>query len=148
MIELLHEKIKYLELKVADAESQSPDILIERLRKRVEIGNEEIHRLREDGEDYKGQLTEKEWQLQELVAKLNKITSLLETYELVCPKCKAPLLRREYHTIYGYVSGSEVEADVEYVEYECGFATKEGEDKPLSPCGRSTMEEAGKGPTG
>lgn len=73
--------------------------------------------------------------LQLLSGKLNKLNSLLEENELLCPVCKAPLLRRDWHTVYGYCDGRDVEADIEYVEYECGFTRSEDQAEPISICG-------------
>jgi len=135
VIELLRQTISNLEKKITDLETQSPDVLVESLASRVEIAKNEISRLREDGEDYKGQIAEKEGKLHLLNGKLNKLNVLLKDSALLCPKCQAPLLRREYHTIYDYMDGREVDAEIEYVEYECGFARREDQDVPISPCG-------------
>lgn len=135
VIELLRQRISNLENKITDLETQSPDVLVESLASRVEIAKIEISRLREDGEDYKGQIAEKEGKLHLLNGKLNKLNVLLKDSELLCPECQAPLLRRDFHTIYGYMNGREVDAEIEYVEYECGFARREDQEVPIAPCG-------------
>jgi hypothetical protein len=135
VIELLKEKNSQLEYKLKEVESQSPDALVESLAKRVDIAKTEIGRLQKDGEEYKGQLSEKEAELTRLAVHLKKVNALLIDNELLCPKCGAPLLRRDWFPIYGHYNGREVEADIEYVEYECGYATREDQDEPVSPCG-------------
>lgn len=137
VIELLRQEKELLEAKNKELLIQSPDALVDSLAKRVDIAKTEIGRLHEDGEEYKGQISEKETELDDLRKKLSKLNSLLADNELLCPHCEAPLLRRDWHTIYGEINGREVEADLEYVEYECGYATKEGEEEPLSACGSS-----------
>ena len=116
-------------------ETQSPDVLVDSLAKRVDIAKTEITRLHKDGEEHKGQIAEKEAELNGLRNKLNNLNSLLAENELLCPHCQAPLLRRDFHTVYGHYQGREAEADIEYVEYECGYSTEEGRAEPLSPCG-------------
>lgn len=135
VIELLRQRISNLEAKITDFEIQSPDVLVESLANRVEIAKNEISRLRDDGEDHKGQIYEKEAELQLLRGKLNKLNSLLEESELLCPECKAPLLRRDWHTIYGSCNGRDAEAEIEYVVYECGYVRSEDQSEPISTCG-------------
>ena len=139
VIELLKEKIAQLEYKLNEAESQSPDALVESLAKRVDIAKSENARLQQDGEEYKGQLAEKEAELTILAGHMKKVNSLLVDHELLCPHCGAPLLRRDWFPIYGHVNGREVEADIEYFEYECGYATREDQTDPVSPCGEEKL---------
>lgn len=131
-IELLRQEIDILKRKLSDAESQSPDILVTALSSRVEIFEEEILRLKQDGDTHQTEIDKKETQLHHLKRNLSVLQELLEDSELVCPKCKAPLVMRGSHTISGYVNGRECEADIEYIEYECGFSMDGGEEK--SPC--------------
>jgi hypothetical protein len=135
VIESLKGKNELLEARIREMEKQSPDVLVDSLAKRVEIAKTEISRLHMDGEEHKGQIQEKETVLAKLSEKLNKLNSLLVDNDLLCPHCQAPLSRRELHTIYGEANGREMEADIECIEYECGYATTEGEENPVSPCG-------------
>lgn len=138
-IELLKHEIESLKCKLSDAKSQSPDVLVNSLSSRVEIAKSEILRLKQDGDAHQVEIREKEDRLRLLEEQLTVLNRLLEDSELLCPKCKAPLVTRGSHTIYGYVNGREVDADIEYLEYECGFSTDGGEEK--SPC-RSSIGEA------
>ncbi|KAA0888024.1 coiled-coil domain-containing protein [Oryzomonas rubra] len=134
-IELLKQEIETMKRKLNDAESQSPDVLVTALSTRVGIAKEEIERLKQDGDAHKVKINEKENQLCRLEEQLAVLNELIKDSELVCPICKAPLMTRVSHTIYGYCDGREVDADIEYLEYECGYTTDGGEDK--SPCGKN-----------
>ena len=112
VIELLKQRISLLEVQIKELETQSPDVLVDSLAQRVDIAKIEITRLREDGEDHKGQIDKKEAELEKLSKKLNKLNSLLAEHELLCPHCQAPLLRRDWHTIYGEYNRREVESDI------------------------------------
>ncbi len=140
LIELLKQEIDIMKRKLSDAESQSPDVLVTALSSRVDITKAEILRFKQDGDAHQVEICEKENQLRRLEEQLAVLQKLIEDSELVCPKCKAPLVTRESHTIYGHVNGREVDADIEYLEYECGFSTDGGEDK--SPC-RSSASRLG-----
>lgn len=123
VIEVLKERTAFLESKMREMEKQTPDALVESLSRRVELTKAEISRLLQEGEEYKGQITDKEDELRSIKLKLDKLSSLVEDSDLVCPECGAPLLRREYYTIYG---PGDQDAGVEYVEYECGYVVDEG----------------------
>ena len=131
VIELLKERIAYLEARAKDSEKQSPDVLVESLSRRVEIAKYEISKLREEGEDHKGQIAEKENELNLFKYKLDKLISLVADSDLVCPDCGAPLVRREYYTIYG---PGDQDAEVEYTEYECGYVRDEGNAQRNNSC--------------
>ena len=134
-IELLKQEIEALNRKLSDAKSQSPDVLVTALSSRVEIAKSEIQRLKQDGDAHQVEIREKENRLRLLEEQLTVLNDLIEDSELVCPRCKSPLATRASHTIYGHVNGREVDADIEYLEYECGFSTDGGEVK--SPCNSS-----------
>ena len=91
VIELLKQRNNLLEDKIKELEAQSPDVLVNSLSQRVEIAKLEITRLREDGEDHKGQISEKEAKLGILSKRLDQLNSLLEDNDLLCPHCQAPL---------------------------------------------------------
>ena len=135
VIELLKQKNEYLERKLKDAENASPDMLVESLSKRVEAFLGEITRLKSEGEEYKGQILEIENDLEFTGDQLTKLNTLLSETELLCPKCQAPLLRRDSHTIFGDLNGREVETDIEFIEYECGYSLSDDKSEPLSECG-------------
>lgn len=132
VIELLREQLKAQEKKVKDLESQTPDALASALSERIEISVKEIERLKRDGAKHKEEIEKKEAELHSVRGRLSELVELIQETDLVCPKCGAPLSRREFYPIYGYVGGREVEADGEYAEYECGLALKDGEE--VSPC--------------
>jgi len=130
-IDFLKQEIETLKRKLNDADSQSPDVLVTALSSRVEIAKKEIERLKQDGDAHKVEIREKEDQLGRLEEQLSVLNQLIEDSELICPECQAPLITRSSHTIYGYSNGREVDADIEYLEYECGFSTDGGEVKSM-----------------
>ena len=132
VIELLREQLKEKERKINELATQTPDVLVKSLSERVEISVKEIERLKEDGDKHQEEIKEKEKELHKVQSRLSEIVSLIQETDLVCQKCGAPLSRREFYPIYGYVGGREVEADGEYTEYECGLALKDREE--VSPC--------------
>lgn len=134
VIELLKERNQTLSDRISVLETQSPDALVDALAKRVEVAKVEIVELSRDAEKHKDEIEHKEHELAELEGKLDDVTALLKDSDLVCPTCQAPLTRRECHTIFGEINGREVEADIEFIEYECGYATSDDQAEPMSLC--------------
>lgn len=132
VIELLREQLKAKEDKVKELETQTPDVLVGSLSERIEISVKEIERLKEDGDKHKEEIEKKESELHSVQGRLSELVALIQETDLVCPKCGAPLSRREFYPIYGHVGGREVEAEGEYTEYECGLALKDGDE--VSQC--------------
>lgn len=132
IIQLLNERIKSHEQKIQDLETQSPDALASALSSRIEIALKEIERLKEDGGKHQEEIKVKEEELLKLKDRLNDLSSLIHDSELVCPYCGSPLITRTCYPIYGHVGGREMEADEEYVEYECGLSVRGGNEE--SPC--------------
>ncbi|MGX5673999.1 hypothetical protein [Thermomonas fusca] len=135
VIELLKERNQSLVDRITVLETQSPDALVDALARRVEVARAEITELSHDSVKHKNEIREKEQDLAELQGKLGELTSLLKDTDLVCPTCHAPLMRRESHTVYGEINGREVEADILFTEYACGYATSDDRAEPLSKCG-------------
>lgn len=134
VIQMLKQKIELLEQQLKDGKNDSPDVLVDSLSKRVEASINEIVRLRTEGEEYKGQANEIENELKTTKSHLDKINTLLVETDLLCPHCKAPLLRRHCHIIHGVSNGRDVEADIEITEYECGYIIDSGDlKKPEHP---------------
>lgn len=134
VIELLDHRNKILEKRVAELKTQSPDSLVESLSKRVVIAKSEIEALNQDGEKHQGEIEQKESELGSLSDQLNKLQDLLKGSDLICPECGAPLLRRGSFPIFGEINGREVEADIGYVDYECGYSISDDRAEPVSPC--------------
>lgn len=134
VIQLLNERIKDQGQKIQELESQSPDALATALSSRVEIALKEIERLKADGGKHQEEITKKEEELHGLKDRLNELSSLIRDSDLVCHYCGSPLVQRACYPIYGHVGGREVEADEEYIEYECGLSVRGGEE--VSPCKR------------
>jgi hypothetical protein len=131
IIELLKLRNSILEKKVLELETQTPDNLVEALSKRVTIAKNEIETLNQDREKHLSEIKSKE---KELSGRLAKLQVLLKENNLLCPECGAPLAKREYISIYGEINGCEVETDIEYTEYECGYIVREDQPEPVSTC--------------
>ncbi|WP_355581500.1 hypothetical protein [Xanthomonas cannabis] len=134
VIELLKNRNELLEKRVAELEKQTPDSLVESLSKRVGIAKSEIESLNQDREKHRTEIEHKESELEGLGDKLNKLQDLLKDSDLVCPECEAPLIRRGSFPISGEINGREVEADISYAEYECGYSVSDDRAVPVSPC--------------
>lgn len=119
------EAIRLLELK-------TPDALAKSLSERVERQLAEIERLRLDGTLNKEEILRKEAEIRDVQVKMSSLATLIKDSEFLCPKCGAPLVQRGSYTIHGYSGGREVEADVEYLAYECGLSINH--DGETSPC--------------
>lgn len=130
-IERLTHDIKHLERKLKDAEKVAPDALVEALSERVEASLKEISRLKTDGEEYEGQILEIENVLEETRNHLNNLSE----EGLLCPKCHAPLIRKYSTTTSNEMHGREVEYDIEFTEYECGYSVNDAWPEPISKCG-------------
>lgn len=134
VIELLKERNKVLSDRISDLETQSPDALVDSLARRVDVAKNEIAELSKDSANHKDEIGRKELELNELKERLDELTALIKDTDLVCPTCQAPLTRRDFHTIYGEVGGREVEADIEFTEYACGYSTSDDRVEPISKC--------------
>lgn len=131
-IGLLEERIKARDDRIAQLEKQTPDVLVAALSARVKTTNEELEHMLADASISKEAIVAKEGELLAIKDQLDKLSALIEDFDLVCPKCGAPLSRRESYTIYGHVGDREADAEVEYVQYECGLTINAGEEE--SPC--------------
>lgn len=132
-IKVLRDQLAARDKRIQELETQSPDALVKNLSNRVTESLKEIERLNADKESHAAEIMEKQASLSALQDKLRTLTSLIADSDLVCPTCGAPLAHRVLRTIHGYVGGREAEADVEYLEYECGYAY-DGNDGLVHPC--------------
>jgi len=132
VIELLKERIADREARISQLESEAPDGLVAALSARVDSTMKEIGRLREDGDKHLAEIANKEHKLNELRLKLITLSESILDSVFLCQKCGSPLIRREFYPISSTVNGHEVEAEGEYIEYDCGLALKDGRE--VSPC--------------
>lgn len=115
------EAIRLLELK-------TPDALAKSLSERVERQLAEIERLRLDSTVNKEEILQKEAEIRDVQVKMSSLATLIKDSDFLCPKCGAPLVQRGSYTIHGHSGEREVEADVEYLTYDCGLSINhEGE---------------------
>lgn len=143
-IQLLKERLEDKDERIGLLEQQTPDALAKSLSERVERLLAELERLRGDSSLNKEEIAKKE---AELVGVRERLVSLLTTIkdsDLLCPHCGAPLTQRTPYEVHGYAGGREVDAGVEYLEYECGLAINhQGE---VSPCGNTKQSHPGTAP--
>ena len=131
-IQLLKQRIEDQSERIRLLELQTPDALTKSLSERVERQLAEMERLRLDSTLNKDEIDRKESELHGIQSKLASLLSTIRDSEFLCPHCGAPLTQRTPYDIHGYVGGREVEAGVEYLEYECGLAINH--DGEVSPC--------------
>lgn len=136
VIQLLRERIIEKDEQISSLKSQTPDALATTLSSRVKILLDELVRLKTDGDMHIQKIALKEEEIRAIQSCLNALSELIQESDLACPNCGAPLVRREAHTIHGHSGGHELEADVEYLEYQCGLSLDEGRE--LSPCKHRT----------
>lgn len=132
VIQLLKERLDGATAKIKDLESSSPDQLLQALDSRVGILNKELERMKSDSSTKQAEIANREQELSAIRTRLSELMTLLEDSDLICPSCRAPLSQRASRCIYGYVGGREMDAEIEYTEYECG-ATFEDRQR-LTPC--------------
>jgi len=139
VIELLNEKNDYLRLQLETIKSSSPDILVERLSKRIDILKEELSSLGNDNETNAKILLKKEkkivhyeTELQKLNEQISHAKELLK--EFTCPYCESPMIE---HTFSPELVQN-IDIDHEYISYECGLTIFDNFEK--SPCKYISME--------
>lgn len=120
-LQVLRERLIHKDEQIAALRAQTPDTLVSILNDRIKVTQDEIGRLRADGDSHRSEIEQKEGELQGIQDKLSALSDLIRDSDLVCPECGEPLVRRHVYTIYGGQDG-ESEADVEFVEYQCGLA--------------------------
>ena len=76
---------------------------------------DELERLKADRESKASDVAAKEAELANVKMHLERLSHLIKETDLLCPKCGSPLIVRNYRTIYGYVDGREIDAEVEYI---------------------------------
>lgn len=136
-IQLLKETISSLKEQLTEARSKTPDVLAQSLSGRVKLLEAELERLSQDQSSSKEEIAAKEQELRnarhsadELLQQLSQAKELLEDFS--CPKCGAPLARLGFHSELVEYNGREIDVDHEYTEFECGYATADGDER--YPC--------------
>lgn len=132
VIQLLKERLVDKDEQIAVLKAQTPDALASALNDRIKVTQDEIGRLKNDGDMHRKEIELKEDELRGIQDKLTNLSDLIRESDLVCPECGDPLIRRHAYTIHGGPDG-ESEAEVEYVEYQCGLAV-DGQGIERSHC--------------
>ena len=131
-IGLLNERIKMRDDQIKELETQTPDALAKALSARVEIMSKELERMLADDSSNKDEIRQKEAALLSIKEKLDNLSSLIKDFDLVCPKCGAPLATRVYAPMSGYAGGREIDYDIEIIQYDCGLSLEDGQER--YPC--------------
>ena len=136
-IELLKEKNDFISHKLAEASSQSPDMLAKSLADRVKLLDEEIERLSNDKEKNQDIIKEKEEEISKVRSQakilLDQISIANELIEdFTCPTCGSHLVERAFQTEMAEdYQGRTVDIDHEYILYDCGLTIVDGiEERP------------------
>jgi len=130
-IQLLKEKVGFIEQRLTHAELQKPDALAKSLSERVETLNKEIERLSKDKEANQDLIDRKEAELDSIKQEADELSRQISNAremmsEYFCPHCKAPMAERVYQTESVEYLGRDADIDHEYVAFECGLSFNDG----------------------
>lgn len=117
----------------------SADDLLRAVGQRAHIAMEEIRRLQQDGERSKVELSKRQGELLSLRESMSSAWELLKETDLICPICESPLAIRHSFTETLSIAGKDIDADLEYIEYECGYATRDDCDQPVALCSKESQ---------
>lgn len=120
-LQVLRERLIHKDEQIAALQAQTPDTLVSILNDRIKVTQDEIGRLEADRDVHRSEIELKKGELQGIQDKLSALSELIRESDLVCPECGDPLVRRHAYIIHGGPDG-ESEAELEYVEYQCGLA--------------------------
>lgn len=136
-IQLLRETISALKDQLIEARRITPDVLAQTLAARAKLLEAELERVSKDNGATKQEVTEVAEKLNsaraeiEMLAKQVEIAhDLLEDFS--CPFCGLPMTVRNLYSDSVEHKGREIDIEHEYVQYECGYAVRDG--KPESEC--------------
>lgn len=132
-IQVLRDQLAARDKRIQDLETQTPDALVKNLSARVTESLKEIERLNEDKQKHATEIHARQTELAEVQDRLRRLTALISDSDLLCPTCGAPLVTRLFHTVYG---PNDQDAEVQYVEYECGY-TEDEIKGVIQPCPHS-----------
>jgi hypothetical protein len=118
----------------------SADDLLRVVSQRAHTAMEEIRRLEKNGERSEVELARKQGELLALRESVSSAWQLLKEADLICPMCESPLAVRHSFTDSMSVGGKDIDADLEYIQYECGYATRDDRDEPVSVCSKQSQE--------
>lgn len=134
VIQLQKEKIDFLKLQIETAKSSSPDILTERLSKRIELLKSELESLSSDHETSREVLDLKikevenyEKEMVNLKNQIKKSKELLENF--TCPYCESPMVEHTFNSEIVEHGGLELDVDHEYIAFECGLTIVDNYEK-------------------
>ncbi|MBX8508518.1 putative DNA binding domain-containing protein [Pseudomonas cichorii] len=117
----------------------SADDLLRVVRQRAHTAMEEIRRLERAGERSEVELANKQGELLALRESVSSAWQLLKETDLICPMCESPLAIRHSFSDSISIGGKDIDVDLEYIQYECGYATRDDRDQPVSLCSKQSQ---------
>lgn len=132
-IELLRERLTARDKELEVARATGPDLLAEKYSKRVNLLTEELKRLSRDEENNKTIIEQKELELREVEALIVSLRNQIQIAkdvmeEFLCPRCSAPMLRRDFQTQLVEHNGRDIDIEHEETEFECGLTIVNGKE--------------------
>ncbi|MGO1000753.1 RNA-binding domain-containing protein [Lysobacter sp. CA196] len=101
----------------------------------VLIATGEIARLKQEGERYEGELSNKHAEMEDMRSALSGVWKLLKETDMMCPKCEAAVKERHpFSEVHVVENGSLCEIDFEVIDYYCGYKVRTDQRDPVSPC--------------
>lgn len=139
VIQVQKKQVEFLKLQLESAKSSSPDILVDRFSKRIDMLKKELESLASDHDTRKEVLAKKEQEISHYEVEMNKLNQqIIQAKELLedftCPYCESPMVE---HTFNSELVGH-IDVDHEYIAYECGLTIVDNYEK--SPCKHINIE--------
>ncbi|PZU29863.1 MAG: hypothetical protein DI584_01360 [Stenotrophomonas sp.] len=136
-IQALKEQLELLKLQLAQAGSQPPDVAVQAASRRIAMITDEISRLHQDADATAETIARKEQELEGAKDELSQLREQVDRAEQLfdgfsCPKCKAPMNTRVFHSEMVEHNGRDFDIDHEFVTYECGLELMDGAE--ARPC--------------
>lgn len=116
------------------ARYSTADDLLRAVDLKARTAMDEIQRLKKLGTSSAEELASKQGELLELRESVSTAWQHLKAIGLICPTCEAPIAVRQSFSRTMSIGGREIDADFEYIQYECGYATRDDLSEPDSPC--------------
>ncbi|MGF6095743.1 RNA-binding domain-containing protein [Pseudomonas sp. 18175] len=124
------------------ARYSSADNLLRAVTQRYHAATDEIRRMEQDEARSQADLAEKKDELSALRESVSSAWKLLKETDLICPSCDSPIARRHSFEETLSIGGKDIGADCEYIEYTCGYSTRDDRTEPLSPCSNKAQPQS------
>jgi len=118
------------------ARYSTADDLLRVVTQRAHTAIDEIRRLEKQGDRAADELARKQGELSELRDSVSSAWQMLRETDLICPTCDSPVASRHSFTRTMSIGNRDIDADFEYIQYECGFTTRDDLVESVTPCPR------------